>query len=91
MRIGRMLVASTRHCPALPRRPQAGHPTGRADIDFVLRGRVLRGHRSGSHSGTAAELTKTCANNVRPLCLCAPIVLDGPTEETIPDWIGAAG
>jgi hypothetical protein len=67
----------------------AGNPVSRADVDFVLRGLVFRGHRFEEHPNTAADLAARFANNVRSLCLREQIVLDVATEKTIRSWIGA--
>jgi len=68
---------------------EAVHPVSRADVDFVLRGLVFRGHRFDEHPNVAADLAAKFANNVRSLCLREQIVLDGPTETMIRNWIGS--
>jgi hypothetical protein len=67
----------------------AGHPVSRADIDFVLRGLVFRGHRFEDHGSTAGDLATKFANNVRSLCLREQIVLDPRAEMAIRNWIGS--
>lgn len=67
---------------------EAGIPVNRADVDFVLRGLVFRGHRFGEHPSTAADLASKFANNVRSLCLREQIILDQSTETLIRTWIG---
>lgn len=67
---------------------EAGHPVSRADVDFVLRGLIFRGHRFDEHSNAAPDLAAKFANNVRSLCLREQIVLDAPTETMIRNWIG---
>lgn len=69
---------------------EAGYPVSRADVDFVLRGLVFRGHRFEEHANTPAELATKFANNVRSLCLREQIVLDAPTETMIRTWIVSA-
>lgn len=69
---------------------EAGNPVSRADVDFVLRGLVFRGHRFEEHANSAADLAAKFVNNVRSLCLREQIVLDIPTEATIRNWIGTA-
>lgn len=66
-----------------------GNPVSRADVDFVLRGLVFRGHRFEEHANGAADLAARFADNVRSLCLREQIVLDAPTEKTIRSWIVA--
>jgi len=67
----------------------AGNPVSRADVDFVLRGLVFRGHRFEDQANAAACLAAKFANNVRSLCLREQIVLDVPTEAAIRNWIAA--
>lgn len=62
---------------------EAGIPVNRADVDFVLRGLVFRGHRFGEHPSTAADLASKFANNVRSLCMREQIILDQSTETLI--------
>lgn len=69
---------------------EASKPINRADVDFVLRGLLLRGHRFDEQANAAADLALKFANNVRSLCLREQIVLDAPTESLIRNWIGAA-
>lgn len=68
----------------------ASHPVSRADVDFVLRGLLFRGHRFEEHANTAADLAAKFANNVRSLCLREQIILDGPTEALIRSWIASS-
>lgn len=68
----------------------AGKPVSRADVDFVLRGLVFRGHRFEHGANAAADLAAKFANNVRSLCLREQILLDVPTEAAIRNWIVAA-
>lgn len=67
----------------------AGNPVSRADVDFVLRGLVFRGHRFDEHSNAAVDLAAKFANNVRSLCLREQIVLDVQTDAAIRHWISA--
>jgi hypothetical protein len=69
---------------------ETGHPISRADIDFVLRGLVFRGHNFEEHSSAADELTVKFLNNVRSLCLREQMILNAATEATIRKWIGPA-
>lgn len=68
---------------------EAGLAINRADVDFVLRGLVYRGHRFGEHASTPQDLANKFANNVRSLCLREQIILDQPTEAIIRSWIGS--
>jgi hypothetical protein len=69
---------------------ETGHPISRADIDFVLRGLVFRGHNFEEHSCAADELTDKFVNNVRSLCLREQMMLNASTEALIRKWIGPA-
>jgi len=69
---------------------EAELPVNRADVDFVLRGLVFRGHRFEEHPNTTSDLANKFANNVRSLCLREQIVLDQPTESLIRNWIGSS-
>jgi hypothetical protein len=66
---------------------QLARPISRADITFVLRGLLLRGHQFGEGQDTPKELARTFANNVRSLCLREQIMLDQATESIIRRWI----
>ncbi|QJE01029.1 NYN domain-containing protein [Massilia forsythiae] len=66
---------------------QLGRPISRADITFVLRGLLLRGHQFGEGNDAPKELARTFANNVRSLCLREQIMLDQATESIIRHWI----
>lgn len=65
----------------------AGQSISRADVNFVLRGLLLRGHRFGEDKDDAATLSRTLADNVRSLCLREQIVLDANTNQAILRWI----
>jgi hypothetical protein len=67
---------------------ERGQPISRADITFVLRGIVFRGHRFDEGPNTAVELAQKFLNNVRSLCLREQILLDASTESAIRRWIG---
>lgn len=69
---------------------EAGLPVKRADVDFVLRGMVFRGHRFDEHANTVTELASKFANNVRSLCLREQIILDQATENMVRTWIGSS-
>ncbi|PWF49332.1 NYN domain-containing protein [Massilia glaciei] len=66
---------------------ERGQPISRADITFVVRGIVLRGHRFDEHANTAGDLAQKFSNNVRSLCLREQIILDSATEAAIKHWI----
>jgi hypothetical protein len=67
-----------------------GYPISRADIDFVLRGLVFRGHNFEEHSSEPEELGAKFLNNVRSLYLREQMVLTTATEATLRKWIAAA-
>jgi hypothetical protein len=66
---------------------EAGRPISRADVSFVLRGLLLRGHTFDEKSNSPKDLSRTFANQVRSLCLHEQIILDTPTEAAIHCWI----
>lgn len=65
----------------------AGHPISRADVSFVLRGLLIRGHVFGQGDDGVAVLSRKLADNVRSLCLREQILLDGGTDSAIDRWI----
>jgi hypothetical protein len=65
----------------------AGSPIGRADVAFVLRGLLLRGHKFDEKNNAPKDLGRTFANQVRSLCLHEQIILDIPTDAAICCWI----
>lgn len=67
---------------------EAGGQVSRADVTFVLRGLLFRGHKFEERPNSPDELGKTFANNVRSLCLREQIVLDTATEAAIRHWFG---
>lgn len=64
-----------------------GEPVSRADITFIIRGIVLRGHRFDEQSNTATVLAQQFCNNVRSMCLREQISLDTATETAIRYWL----
>ena len=64
-----------------------GQPVSRADITFIIRGIVLRGHRFEEHANTPAVLGQQFCNNVRSMCLREQIQLDVVTEAAIRRWL----
>ncbi|MFN3987151.1 MAG: NYN domain-containing protein [Rhodocyclaceae bacterium] len=66
---------------------EAGHPVSRADVNWILRGLLLRGHKYGSGQDDPPELARKTANNVRSLCLREAIVIDTEMDAAINRWI----
>jgi hypothetical protein len=64
----------------------AGHPVSRADVTWVLRGLLLRGHEFGK-GDDAATLARKTADNVRTLCLREQMVIDLAMDAAIGRWI----
>lgn len=58
----------------------------RADVNWILRGLLMRGHVFGREEDNAATLAMKTANNVRSLCLREQMVLDGSVDATIARW-----
>lgn len=68
---------------------EAGHPVSRADVNWILRGLLLRGHKYGSGQDDPPELARKTANNIRSLCLREAIVIDAEMDAAINRWIAA--
>lgn len=66
----------------------SGHPVSRMDVNWVLRGLLMRGHKFGEGEDDALSLSRKTANNVRSLCLREQMILDKATDSTITRWIG---
>ena len=66
----------------------AGQAVSRADVNFVLRGLLARGHDFGRGDNDASTLARKMANNVRSLCLREQMLIDSATDEAISRWIG---
>jgi len=65
----------------------SGEAVNRADVNFVLRGLLMRGHTFGQGDDNADALSRKLADNVRSLCLREQILLDDATESAIASWI----
>lgn len=65
----------------------AGHPVSRDDVNWVLRGLLLRGHEFGKGDDDAATLARKTADNIRTLCLREQMVIDLSTDRDIGRWI----
>jgi hypothetical protein len=68
-----------------------GKPVSRADVTFILRGLLLRGHAFGEGRDDAATLSRKWADNVRSLCLREQMILDQATDAAILKWIAGVG
>jgi hypothetical protein len=68
-----------------------GKSVSRADVTFVLRGLLLRGHAFGEGRDDAATLSRKWADNVRSLCLREQMILDQATDAAILKWIAGVG
>lgn len=65
----------------------AGMPISRADVNYVLRGLVFRGHSFEVGPNDAATLGRKLADNVKSLCLREQMVLDTATDAAIDAWL----
>ncbi|NMG67565.1 NYN domain-containing protein [Azoarcus indigens] len=65
----------------------AGHHVSRADVTFVLRGLLFRGHVFGQGEDDVASLSRKLADNVRSLCLREQMMIDWATDGAIRKWI----
>lgn len=66
----------------------SGHPVSRADVTWVLRGLLLRGHEFGKGADDAATLARKTAANIRTLCLREQMVIDPLVDDALSRWIG---
>lgn len=66
-----------------------GSPVSRADVTWVLRGLLFRGHVFGTGKDDAASLATKSADNLRSLCLREQMVIDTATDAAINRWIAA--
>jgi hypothetical protein len=66
-----------------------GQAVSRADVTFVLRGLLLRGHTFGQGKDDPHSIAKVLADNVRSLCLREQMVLDSGANQVISTWIAA--
>ncbi|MBV2265316.1 MAG: NYN domain-containing protein [Thauera sp.] len=67
---------------------EAGHGGSRLDVNWILRGLLMRGHAFGEGQDRAAALANKTANNVRSLCLREQMILDRAAETAIARWFG---
>lgn len=66
---------------------ETGCPIGRADVNHVLRGLLLRGHSFEDGPNDFGTLGTKLADNVRTLCLREQMVLDAAADSAIGEWI----
>lgn len=69
---------------------EGGFGGSRLDVNWILRGLLMRGHIFGNGQDDAAALGMKTANNVRSLCLREQMILDKATETAIARWFGTA-
>ena len=67
---------------------EAGLGGSRLDVNWILRGLLMRGHAFGEGQDRAATLATKTANNVRSLCLREQMILDRAAETAIARWFG---
>lgn len=66
---------------------EAGMPISRADVTYVLRGLLIRGHAFDEGENNAITLGRKLTDNVRSLCLREQMVLDQVTDSALAAWI----
>lgn len=66
---------------------EAGNGVSRADVTFVVRGLLFRGHVFGEGRDDVGALSRKLADNVRSLCLREQMVLDAALDSAITRWI----
>lgn len=69
---------------------EVGLGGSRLDVNWVLRGLLMRGHVFGQGHDDAMTLGTKTANNVRSLCLREQMILDKTTEAAIARWFGTS-
>ncbi|WP_068805454.1 NYN domain-containing protein [Thauera phenolivorans] len=69
---------------------EAGNGVSRADVTFVVRGLLFRGHVFGEGRDDVGSLSRKLADNVRSLCLREQMVIDGALDSAIRRWIAGA-
>jgi len=69
---------------------EAGNGVSRADVTFVVRGLLCRGHGFGEGRDDVGSLSRKLADNVRSLCLREQMVIDGALDSAIRRWIAGA-
>jgi len=62
----------------------------RLDVNWVLRGLLMRGHVFGDGQDDAETLAIKTADNVRSLCLREQMILDKATDAAIARWLGTS-
>lgn len=62
----------------------------RLDVNWVLRGLLMRGHVFGQGQDDAETLKTKTADNIRSLCLREQMILDKTTETAISRWLGTS-
>jgi hypothetical protein len=67
---------------------ESGLGGSRLDVNWILRGLLMRGHTFGEGQDHAATLATKTANNVRSLCLREQMILDRAAETAIARWFG---
>ena len=70
---------------------EAGLQVSRADVNYVLRGLLFRGHLFEDGPNDPATLGRKLAENVRTLSLREQIVLDLATDSAILVWLAGDG
>ena len=66
---------------------EAGLPVSRADVNYVLRGLIFRGHAFDEGPNDGITLGRKLADNVRALCLREQMVLDSATDAALTGWL----
>ena len=66
---------------------ETGQAVSRADVTFIIRGLLLRGHIFGQGKDDPGAMAKILADNVRSLCLREQMVLDNGANRVINAWI----
>lgn len=65
----------------------SGKPVSRSDVNWVLRGLLLRGHAFGQGEDDARTLSRKTVENLRSLCLREQMVIDRGIDDVLERWI----
>lgn len=66
---------------------ESGKPVSRSDVNWVLRGLLLRGHEFGRGDDDVRTLSRKTAENLRLLCLREQMVIDQGIDDALERWI----
>jgi hypothetical protein len=66
---------------------ESGQPVSRQDVNYVLRGLMIRGHQFEDGENDVATLGRLLCDNIRSLCLREQMVITSDIDAAIRQWI----